>query len=227
MQDNRSVGYSPGWYPDPVGVHDLRYHNGETWTGDVSTDGERHVSPLPTVAEPEPSGTSAFVLGIISLCIGWIPFVSVVGIGTSLAAIVIGLRRRRFASARNAANTGVVMGGVGLALAALGTWLAVVIVDAVARWDDPGPHEIELVTCEEVGGVTQATGTITNLDDGSRSYTIEVTFDGDRSGAIEVDDVAAGTTVSFVIEEDFRFDALNCEITAVNGPRPFGLDTGT
>ncbi len=225
MQDDRSVAYTAGWYPDPVGVHELRYHNGHAWTGDVATDGVRHVSAMPTAPGGEPTGTAALVLGIVSLCIGWIPFVSIVGIGTAIAAVVIGLRRRRFPSARGATDAGIITGLVGLVLAIGGTWLTFVIVDAVVTYDDPGPYEIELVSCTEVDGITRADGSITNLDDGSRSYTVEVTFDGDRSDTVEIDDVDAGQTVSFVVEQDFRFDELDCAIGSVKGPRPFGLPT--
>jgi hypothetical protein len=230
VQNDSSVAFEAGWYPDPTGAHELRYHNGQSWTGDVSTDGIRHVSPLPVASgtEPsgtEPSGTTSLVLGIISLCLGWIPFVSVVAFGTAVIAIVIGVRRRRSPRTRAASNMGIVTGAVGLVFSIGGTWLAFVILDAVARFEDPGPHDIELVSCAEVDAVTRAEGMITNLDDGTRSYTIEVTFDGERSESVEIDDVAPGDTVSFVVERDFRFEDLDCEVTAVNGPRPFGLET--
>ena len=230
MQDDRSVGYTAGWYPDPVGVHELRYHNGQAWTGDVSTDGVRHVSPIPAAPDSDPTGsdptgTAALVLGIVSLCIGWIPFLSIVAFGTSIAAVAIGLRRRRFPQARGAANAGIVTGLAGFVFAIGGTWFAFVIVDAVERYENPGPYAAELVECTEVDGVTRANGSISNLDDGTRSYTIEVTFDGDRSDTVEVADVGPGDTASFVVEQNLRFDDLMCEVTSVKGPRPFGLET--
>lgn len=227
MQDEPSVAETAGWYPDPVGAYELRYHNGQSWTGDVSSGGVRHVSPIPPAPETERSGTPALVLGIITLCIGWIPFVSLIAFGTGLAAVIIGLRRRHSVRHRSAANLGIVTGAIGLLFAIGGTWLAVVIVDAVAEYDDPGPHDIELTACGEVDGITEARGTLTNLDDGIRSYTIEVTFDGDRSESTQLDDVEPGTTASFSVEVDLRFDELDCAVTAVNGPRPFGLDVGT
>jgi hypothetical protein len=225
VQDDRSVAYTAGWYPDPVGVHELRYHNGQAWTGDVSNDGVRRVSPIPDAPSSQPTGTAALVLGIVSLCIGWIPFVSFVAFGTATAAVVIGVRRRRFPSARGASNAGIVTGLAGFVFAIGGTWFAYLIVDAVLRYDDPGPHAIELVECAEVDGVTRADGTIANLDDETRSYTVEVTFDGERTETVEIDDVEAGGTASFVVEQNFRFDELMCEVTWVRGPRPFGLQT--
>jgi hypothetical protein len=35
-----------GWFPDPTGRFEFRYHNGERWTNDVSVDGERYVDPV-------------------------------------------------------------------------------------------------------------------------------------------------------------------------------------
>jgi len=225
VQDDRSVGYEAGWYPNPVGVHELRFHNGQTWTGDVSTDGIRQVSPIPAAPSSDPTGTAALVLGIVSLCIGWIPFLSIAVFGTSIAAVVLGLRRRHFPQARGAASAGVVTGMAGFIFAIGGTWSAFVIVHAVARYEDPGPHAIELVECVEVDGVTRATGAISNLAQGIRSYTIEVTFDDNRSDIVEVADVGPRVTASFAVEQDLRFDDLTCEVTSVKGPRPFGLNT--
>jgi hypothetical protein len=227
VQDDRSVAYDAGWYPDPVGVHELRYHNGVAWTGDVSTDGVRHVSPLPSAPSSGPSGTAALVLGIISLCVGWIPFVSVLAFGTAVAAVVVGFRRRRFPSARGASQAGIVMGAVGFVLAIGGTWVAFLILEAVDRYENPGPYEVEVTMCAEVDGVTRADGTITNLDDRTRTYTVEVVFDGDRSDTVEVVDVEPGDTASFVVEQDLRFDDLDCEIGSVKGPLPFGLQLDT
>ena len=38
--------YQPGWYPDPSGRFEFRFHNGSLWTADVSTNGQRYVDPL-------------------------------------------------------------------------------------------------------------------------------------------------------------------------------------
>lgn len=216
-----------------MGVHELRYHNGSEWTGDVASNGIRQVSPLPDAggAAPMPapdnavSATVALVFGVISMTIGWIPFVCFVAAVFAIAAVTIGLRRRRFESARGAATAGIVTGLVGLAFCAVGTWLSVALVQAVAQFEDPGPHEAQLVGCGEVDGVTRASGTITNLDDEERSYTIEVTFDGEQAATGTVDDVPPGALRSFDIDEDLRFAELDCSIIEVKGPQPFGLDS--
>lgn len=56
---------APGWYPDPSGRFELRYHNGVAWTGDVATDGRRYVDPRTgppggsPVSDPAPPDATA------------------------------------------------------------------------------------------------------------------------------------------------------------------------
>ncbi|MEZ5168145.1 MAG: phospholipid scramblase-related protein [Acidimicrobiales bacterium] len=38
--------YKPDWYPDPGGVHELRYHDGTQWTEHVSDHGRQSTAPL-------------------------------------------------------------------------------------------------------------------------------------------------------------------------------------
>jgi len=47
-----------GWFRDPAGVADLRFHNGTTWTAHVATGRQQWVSPLPT-ASSNPAPTAA------------------------------------------------------------------------------------------------------------------------------------------------------------------------
>lgn len=219
-----------GWYPDPVGDHEFRYHNGSGWTGDVATDGVRHVTEIPQLTSPgfpqrrDPrSGTVAMVFGIISMTIGWIPFVCFVAAFFGVVAVVVGFRRKRFESARGAALVGIVTGLVGMAMSVVGIWLSVVLINAVADYEDPGPHEAQLTSCGEVDGSTLAVGEITNLDDRERSYTIVVELDEETTVDAVVNDVPAGERRVFQVEENLRFVELDCSIIEVNGPRPFGI----
>jgi Protein of unknown function (DUF2510) len=215
-----------GWYPDPVGDHDLRYHNGVRWTGDVSTDGQRFVAPLvpPTDPTPRRTGTLALVAGIIAVAIAWIPFVCAVGIVFAVVAIVSGLRCRRDRAAHGAAIAGIVTGLAALLLAAVGTWLSFAIVREVIAFEDPGRHAIALDECVRVDDVTRASGTIENLEDDERSYVVTIDFEPGESGQVEVDDVGPGEVREFAIEEALRFPELNCTIVEVTGPFPFGID---
>lgn len=53
---------SPGWYPDPSGAHEHRYHDGGTWTEHVSDGGVASTAPMPPAwpppgaAAPRPPG---------------------------------------------------------------------------------------------------------------------------------------------------------------------------
>ena len=219
--------YAAGWYPDPAGQHDHRYHNGTSWTADVSTDGVRSVQPLPDPpgARSQKSGNGPMVLGIISMSTGWIPFLCFVAIVLGFFAVVLGLRRRSNPSMSGAATTGVVTGAVGILLALAGIWMSVAIVSSVSQFERPGPHEAVITSCLEVDGITRASGTITNLDTTDRSYTVTVAFDVERSSSVSVEDVAPGAAAEFQVEEDLRFETLECRIDTVNGPRPFGFGT--
>ena len=63
--------YASGWYPDPTGRFDLRFHNGCDWTADVARDGERFVDPAgigpgpaaPSAAERRSGVATAAILG--------------------------------------------------------------------------------------------------------------------------------------------------------------------
>jgi hypothetical protein len=217
---------APGWYPDPGGTHDLRYHNGQNWTGDVSTAGIRAVESLGPSRSvgPGPSGTIPLVLGIVSMTISWIPFVCFVGLGLALVAIGMGFRRRKFPNAASGSMVGIVTGCVGVLFAAGGIWLSVSLVQAVARFEEPGDYTATVTECAVVDGVTKAEGTISNLEGDKRSYTIEVSFDERRSATTTVDDVPAGESAVFTVTEDLRISDLDCSVTGVKGPRPFGMN---
>lgn len=43
-----------GWWPDPLGRHEMRYHDGERWTEHVSDQGTVSVDPIPAPAAPAP-----------------------------------------------------------------------------------------------------------------------------------------------------------------------------
>lgn len=117
------AAYRPDWYPDPTGRFDLRYHNGEAWTADVSTDGDRyvdhhvdhHVDPESTsvgpvavvtgpgdhasLPDPAPDrnrpAVAALVFGIVALCTSWLPYLFVVGAIAAVLAIVFATRGLR------------------------------------------------------------------------------------------------------------------------------------
>jgi succinate dehydrogenase hydrophobic anchor subunit len=215
----------PGWYPDPGAQHDHRYHNGTSWTADVSNDGVRSVQSLSIVTSgaDQKSGNVPLILGIVAMSTGWIPFLCFVAAVIAIFAVILGLRRRSDPTSSGAATAGVITGTVGVALAAAGIWMTVAILSSVSQFEQPGPNDTVITSCGEVGDVTRASGTVTNLDTSERSYTITVAFDDERTASVAVDDVAPGASAAFSVDENLRFEDLECRIDAVNGPRPFGF----
>lgn len=249
MDDQVEAGpTSPaGWYDDPAGRHDYRYFNGRSWTADVADDGRRFVDPLPAVppgASPTGAGpvergrlgTAALVCGIIGLATSWLPYVFVVGAVLAVCAVVFGIvaRRRsrlddRSASAGRAA-AGIVTGSVGIALAVVGFLFTVALARALDAYRDPAPHEAVLTSCSEIDGAWVATGELTNLDDRTRSFTVEVHFvrpgtdNPQRGETIELDDVEASATVVFESRQRVVLDDVDCRLADVGGPFPWGIE---
>ncbi|MDW3220674.1 MAG: phospholipid scramblase-related protein [Acidimicrobiales bacterium] len=53
------TAYTADWYPDPGGVHELRYHDGTKWTEHVSNHGRQSVAPLTDAGAVPTTGMSA------------------------------------------------------------------------------------------------------------------------------------------------------------------------
>jgi uncharacterized protein YxjI len=51
--------YKPDWYPDPGGAHELRYHDGTSWTDHVSDHGRQGNDPLANTGAVPTTGMSA------------------------------------------------------------------------------------------------------------------------------------------------------------------------
>ena len=231
--------FRAGWYPDPLDRFDARYHNGEAWTADVSQAGERYLDPLGT--EPgKDSGArngiavAALVLGIIGVGIGWMPFLVVVGFVAAILAIifgVIGLRRSRERGVgRSQAIVGLTTGGCGLAASLLGIVLTVTVLDLVDAYENPNPNSATIDTCSTNGNVVTASGHITNRGASEADFVIRVDFlragtdNAHRRTNVTVDDVEGGATSSFTVTKVVGLENVECVVSRVTGPLPFGLD---
>jgi hypothetical protein len=230
-----------------------RYFNGRSWTADVAQDGQRFVDQLGIVPTPVgPSGpvggsgpaasapasnalaTAAMVLGIIAVSISWLPYAVVLGLLAALLALVfgiIGLRRARTRGVGRAfAVTGLVTGFAALALSAVGITLTGTVNDALDDYSRPGPHEVEVTSCEVSGSRATMTGELTNTGRSTNEYSVLVGFA--RGGTdnvvrrewVEVGEVAADATAEFEAESTVAVDEVECIIVQVNGPLPFGLE---
>jgi hypothetical protein len=237
--------YASGWYPDPAGRFDLRFHNGRDWTADVASDGERFVDPAGTgPADPAPAterggglGTAAMVLGIVGLSLAWLPILGVLGAVSALVAIALGVAALRRArpdgptpgAGRSRALVGIATGVGGLLAAAVGLYLTIVVLDVYTEYLEPEPADTRVVTCELVGSRAMATVEITNVGDETEDYSVVVAFvrpgtdDPHRTDRVEVDEVAPEATATFEAESQVELDDVDCIVTEVNGPLPFGI----
>lgn len=243
-----------GWFPDPAGRYEFRYHNGTHWTADVAVNGQRYVDPSgtptwsPEWAAAAPGGRSpgrgkavaAFVVGLISLLGAWIPFVFVVAAVGAVVALALGISalRRQDAPGRGYAVTGTVLGALALLMCVAGFVLTRAVLREVGKFVQPGDHRVEITKCEtETAGSGTLTprlvtvqGTITNLEADTRSYTIVVEYTGSnddtQTDTVSVDDVTPGQTAEFEANAFVTTgDGVDCAIQDVFGPTPFnGFD---
>lgn len=247
---------SVGWFPDPLRRFDFRYYNGERWTNDVSADGTRFIDPGPFIPpsadRPPPTGgrdrhpsrtlaVMAFVLAMAGVALAWAPFVFVLGGAGAVAAIILGIvslrRTKRLAlrgyadvsgSGRGLAIAAVCLGPVGLGLCVVGVILTGTTYREFDKYMNPGPHRIADTECSRDGSQATFSGTIENLDDGTRDYELLLEFlDRDTSVAtsrVEVDDVTAGEARSWSTSGRVGEIELECRVRNVSGPYPFGLE---
>jgi Protein of unknown function (DUF2510) len=248
------VPWVSGWYPDPTGRFEYRYHNGTAWTADVSTGGRRFVDALAQPAPPFASGPTGgpvgavgrtptpvgvgngialagMVCGIVSLVIGWVPFIGLLGIVAAIVGLSLSIpglaRAKETGERRSFAITGIITSVIGLVVGALGIVFAVVLFRAVQRFDSPGAHDARLVSCAAEDGYLVAKGEITNNSSRERDYTILVRLESGERHRIEVDNVAPQATAPFTARSDASESVTgegNCAIVEVNGPIPFDLD---
>lgn len=233
-----------GWFPDPWGRWELRWHNGERWTADVSTDGRRFVDPYGTAGAPiaagavERSGAAAVVLGALALTFAWMPVFVVVGLVFAGAAMVVAVRARRRLRRSGVrpprlVNIGMALASGALVVAGLGVWLTTVFVGEVQRYTEIGPYSADVTSCVVLDGFAVAEGRIANDAAARRDYRVVVSLlDQFRPiatiGAL-VYDVESGATGAFTVRAfagDLEASDLTCEIETVTGPLPFGIDLG-
>lgn len=226
-----------GWFPDPLGRYEHRYFNGTAWTSDVSTGGERFVDPLGvgpsapgygTGRTTNGAATAAVVMGSIGLALAWMPFIVVIGGALAILALtfgIIGLRRSRAAGrGRGASIAGIVMGGLGLAAAVIGVILSIAVLREVIRFAEPGEHVAEVTNCELDGRLAEVDGTIGNLDDTPRAYTLFVKVGG-RTEIVTIPELEPGETVDWSTIVTTRSSATSCDPDlTVQGPFPYGIE---
>jgi hypothetical protein len=235
----------PDWYPDPSGRYEFRYHNGGTWTADVSSNGERYVdtpgahttvSSHPTERPGNGVAIGGLTCGILAIAIGWLPVVFVLGAVLAVLGVAlgtIGLRRSRHSgSGRGFSLAGIITGLVGIAVAAGGLVFTITVLRALERYENPAAHSAALTRCEAVDGTVTVAGTLRN--DGVRSASFTVRVDLVREGSMarvsiaraELADVAPGASADWEVTRQVHDEDVECSEPDVSGPLPFGVDPG-
>ncbi len=167
-------------------------------------------------------------MGSIGLAIAFVPFVVVAGFVLAILAIVYGVRGLRRSqtggAGRGASIAGLTMGGLGLAASVVGFVLSVMVWNEVVAFVEPGPVSTDVTECVIDGRRARVEGTITNLDDKRREYTVFVEVGG-RTEVAVVDAVDGGETVEWAtvvttpsVLSDCRPDVV------VQGPFPYGIE---
>jgi hypothetical protein len=232
--------YRSGWYPDPAGRFDFRYHNGAAWTADVSRSGIRYVDPLgltpPATRAGDGNsagkglGIAAMVLGIAGIMIAWLPFVFVIGTICALVAIVMGFVALRGRPGRGFAVAGIVTGVVAVLVSVAGAFFSVAVINAIDAYENPAAHEARITDCGIEGTQATARGQVKNLSGADADFVVSIEFVRpgtdivQRSANAFVDDVPAGTSAPFELTRAVSIDDVECKITRVSGPLPFGIE---
>lgn len=230
-------GYPSGWFPDPLDRYDHRWFNGVSWTSDVSDDGRRLVDPLGVTpgtpsAAGNRAGTASLVCGLIAVLVAWIPLIVAGGVILAVVAVVLGINGRRAARVTGVgagrSTAGVVTGLLGLAVSVIGVIFTVSVFREVLAFIEPGPRLVDDVECVLADDGATVSGTLSNLDDRSRSYVVFATVDSGL-GYAEIDGLAAGDTATWQVQVDGLEPVSSgqaCEpVVVVNGPFPFGVET--
>ncbi len=178
------------------------------------------------------------VLGIIAICIGWMPFIVVLGVIGATLAITLGVKgRKRAASGQGEgagfALAGIITGAVGLLVCVGGVAFSVSLLRAVERFENPADHDASITSCVLDDGELTATGTITNTSDDAATFTVRVYFvrpgtDNARQQAtVQLDELDSGASAEFEASRQIGELELDCIVGAVRGPLPYGADPGT
>jgi hypothetical protein len=244
---NSPIGPS-GWHPDPYGRFEHRYHNGAQWTADVSAGGQRFVDPqgapagapnltqrmLPVTTRSRGMAVASFVIGIVSVATAWLPFLFVAGAFGAVLAFVFGILGMRKAATQEGHGRGFAITGIVLSVAAallciVGFMFTRFVLRELDAYQNPGPHQAEVLTCDASTSALSMTGSIHNLDTRTQDFVVVVDFEsnGDRIGsdAFAVNEVAPDAVRTFT-SKVVVFSTVPPEVTCrvkIYGPTPFGM----
>ncbi len=170
---------------------------------------------------------TAFVLGLAAVLTAWLPFVFVLAALAAIVALVFGIISLvRRSPGKPFAVWGVTLAALSLPLCAVGWHLSGELID---EFTDPGSYDVAITECEYRNVRATARGTIHNLDEVYRDYTITVEFivDGSRrEDFTTIRRVAGGSTDVFEVDTDMlpisstAVPDVDCRVTSVSKPFP-------
>jgi hypothetical protein len=139
-----------------------------------------------------------------------------------------GLKRsRRSGSGRGKAITGIVTGGVGIALSIVGIVWTVSMVREVLAFIEPGAVASDVAACTIDDREITVEASVTNLSDRTRDYTVYAVIDVPRVGDLmsAVDSIAPGESRTVMLQRVYLGSETTCQARlVVQGPLPYGLE---
>jgi hypothetical protein len=189
---------------------DYRYFDGSTWTADVATGGHRYRDPLQsaTLSASRTFAVASFVIGLVSLVAGTLPFISLaVPVSAVLGCVFAGvaLRRHRRGTGRGKgfAVWGLCISLAAAPLSAIGiTQSTPAFIKAFRLAVNGQPPSVTIPVCETRNGAPYAEVVVRNLDNTPTSSTVTVVFAESLGGTdtvvgevhITVDTLEPGTS---------------------------------
>jgi len=233
-----------GWFPDPYRRFELRYFNGQRWTGDVSQQGQHLVDAQGTSgwSPDQPAGPrrsrglaiAAFITALCAAASGWIPLMFVISavaavVGFVLGLVAVGRARRQGGYGRDFAAWAIALSVAAVPICVAGFFFTRYILEQIDRYDDPGNYTITHGDCTATAGQVTFDGTITNEESGTRSYELTIVYTTGLAEVgrryLDVDDVGPGATQSWTTTDAVNTVStdVSCNVTDVHGPPPFGV----
>ena len=170
-----------------------------------------------------------------SLLVAWVPFLFVGAAGGAVVAGVFGLlalraMRHTGGHGRRFAVAGVVIAPLALALCVVGALLTVKVVREVERFTQPGRYAlVQNLPCSVSGTTVTLTGTIRNLENDPREYSLTVDFlsgsSVEKKVTVDIDPVAPQFESGWISTAFVTGSNITCRVSNVTGPRPFDLPT--
>ncbi|MDP9464297.1 MAG: hypothetical protein M3P52_06715 [Actinomycetota bacterium] len=135
---------------------------------------------------------------------------------------------------RRGSGRGFVIAGLAFAHVALAVCVAVFyffrpVAHEVRDFDDPGPNQVVVYTCEISGRRATLTATIRNLDLQAHDYRVEIEFDDGVAAStvtVSVPHLAAGATAPVsAATTNLVGTAVTCRVANVFGSLPFDVES--